>query len=74
MKESIQVPDEIYDPPDGRPLYPSVCEAYKLSDAPTLNFFGFTMLQPEKPTPLGPEHIIRFYPQVTYIQFVQSFE
>lgn len=64
LSENVEAPGDVYDPPDGRPLYRSTCQAYKLTDTPSLNFFGFTLLQPDMPTIGSPEHVIRFYPQV----------
>ena len=62
--EVVEPPSDVWTPPDGRPWYPATCQAYKLSDAHYLNFFGFTMLTADSGKPGEPEYIFRFNPQV----------
>lgn len=69
ISEQIEVPNEDFNPPDGRPLYPATCEAFTLSDAANLNFFGFTMISTDAATPGDPSHIIKFFPQVLLFLF-----
>lgn len=59
----VEIPDDNLNPPDGRPLYPSTCESYKLTDAVNLNFFGITGSGIDI-MPGPPEQILKFFPQV----------